>query len=121
MQDVGAYREGWKNGFQKDAQEFSLICMLVAVRVQEFTGVLYELDSLFADHFAERLHLTAEFGACVFGDAGEGGLHLAALVGDGFDFLAEGGGDGFQFAAEIGARGLDSFSGVDVHICNSVF
>ena len=79
------------------------------------------MDSSIGDHFAGRLHLAPEFGACVFGDAGEGSLHLAELVGNGVYLLAESGGDGFQFAAEFGAHGLDSLGGVGVHMGNSVF
>lgn len=91
------------------------------VRRPRIHWVLYQWGKFFNDYFADHLHLAAEFGARIFGDAGKESLHIAELVGNVFDFVAECGGNVFHFAAELGTDVLDLFGGFGVHFGDSVF
>ena len=90
------------------------------VRRPRIHWVLYQWGKFFNDYFADHLHLAAEFGARIFGDAGKESLHIAELVGNVFDFVAECGGNVFHFAAELGTDVLDLFGGFGVHFCDPV-
>ena len=78
------------------------------------------MNKFISDYFANHLHCAAEFGACIFGDAGKVNLHLAALVGNVFDLVAKSGSNVFHFAAEFGTHDLDLVGDFGVHFRDSV-